>query len=124
MQLVGLGILPPQPFRVASLKATLVTFNSPYFPSSITIFNLFRGWTIISAYNFEDKPVMYNGPPPSPATLSPPCIPPLSSHVASFINSLGKLFFVSHSPPSLSAWELCLVWAAFFNSNALSPSCF
>jgi hypothetical protein len=71
----------------------------------------------------EDQPVLYTGPLPSRAIPSPPSAPPLSSLVASIINSSDRLFFISHSlgNPNTCKWRLVRV--AFSNSTSLSPSC-
>jgi hypothetical protein len=66
---------------------------------------------------------MYTGPPPLPADLHPPSVPPISSLVAGIIASTDRLFFVSHSLGYPSFWEWHLICVAFLDSTALSPSC-
>jgi hypothetical protein len=66
---------------------------------------------------------MYNGPPPSPTPLPSPSIPPIRTLVTSIIDSLDKLFVVSHSLGNPAIREWCLVCITFADSTALSPSC-
>jgi hypothetical protein len=78
---------------------------------------------VMSRDKIEDQPVLYTGPPPSHAIPSPPSAPPLSSLVASIINSLDHLFFILHSLSNPTTREWRLVRVAFFDSTSLSPSC-
>jgi hypothetical protein len=66
--------------------------------------------------------VLYTGPPPALAAYQPPCIPPISSLVASIIKSSGKLFFIAHSYNHPMMHEWCLIRVAFEASTTLSPS--
>jgi hypothetical protein len=71
----------------------------------------------------EVEPILYHGPLPSLFAYKPPLIPPISSLVASIINSQDKLFFISHSlgNPTTCKWRL--VRMAFADITALSPLC-
>jgi hypothetical protein len=69
------------------------------------------------------KPILYNGPTPSPAINAPPTIPPISSLVKSILSSSNKLFFISQLLGNLNICELCLVQVAFQDSTSLSPLC-
>ena len=66
---------------------------------------------------------MYHGPPPSPAAVRQPSVPPISTLVKSIIDSTDRLFFVSHSlgNPTIREWRLIRV--ALTDSTAMSPSC-
>jgi hypothetical protein len=77
----------------------------------------------MSGNKIEEPPALYNGPPPSRAVPSPPSAPPISSLLASIINSLDRLFFILHlfGNPSTCKWRL--VHIAFSNSTLLSPLC-
>jgi hypothetical protein len=78
---------------------------------------------VMSGDKIEEPPALYNGPPPSRAVLSPQSAPPISSLIASIINSLDCLFFISHLLGNPSTCEWRLVHTAFSDSTLLSPSC-
>jgi hypothetical protein len=71
----------------------------------------------------KEEPILYNGPPPSPAVIQAPPIPPISLLIRSVINSLDRLFFVSHSLGNPSIQEWCLIRIALSDSTSLSPLC-
>jgi hypothetical protein len=77
----------------------------------------------MSGDKIEEPLALYNGPLPSCAVPSPPSTPPISSLVASIINSSDCLFFILHllGNPSTCKWRLVRV--AFSDSTLLSPSC-
>jgi hypothetical protein len=77
--------------------------------------------TLLNPDAVEGDTVMYNGPPPSPALIQPPSIPPISRLVTSIIALFDRLFFISHSMGNVTLCEWRLVCIAF--SIALSPSC-
>jgi hypothetical protein len=78
---------------------------------------------ILSGDHAKVEPILYTGPPPTLVAHHPPNIPPASSLVANIINSLDKLFFVSHSLGNPSARQWQLVRVAFADSTLLLPSC-
>ncbi len=64
----------------------------------------------------KEEPILYNGPPPSPAVIQAPPVPPTSLLIRSIIKSSDRLFFVSHSLGNLSIQERRLICVAFSNS--------
>ncbi len=58
-----------------------------------------------------------------PAVYSPPAVPPVSTLIASIIDSVDRLFFVSHSLGNPSTHEQRLTQVAFLDSMALYPLC-
>jgi hypothetical protein len=126
------GFMPPHPFQIASHYVTKGDFRDFHFPTLAESNNelLPFPWTddaerlrILSGDNIEEPPVLYNGPPPSCNVPNPPSAPPISSLIASIINSLDRLFFILHSLGNPSTCEWRLVCVAFSDSTALSPSC-
>jgi hypothetical protein len=126
------GFMPPRPFQIASHYVTKGDFHDFHFPTLAELINeLFPfPWTdnaerlrILSSDDIEEPPVLYNGPPPSRDIPSPLSALPISSLVASIINSLDRLFFISHSLGNPSTCEWRLVCVVFSDSTALSPLC-
>jgi hypothetical protein len=126
------GFMPPRPFQITSHYITKGDFRDFHFPTLAELNDeIFPfPWTddkerlrVLSRNKIEEPPVLYNGPPPSRAVPSPPSAPPISSLVASIINSSDCLFFISHSLGNPSTCEWRLVRVAFSDSTLLSPSC-
>jgi hypothetical protein len=126
------GFIPPRPFRIASHFLTKGDYRDFHFPTlaelneEISPFQWIDNEEhiqVMSRNRIEDQPVLYTGPPPSCAVPSPPSASPLSSLIASIINSSDRLFFILHSLGNPNTCEWRLVRVAFSNSTSLSPSC-
>jgi hypothetical protein len=126
------GFKPPQPFQIATHFLTKGNYRDFYFPTLAELNKKIcpfpwindkeRIW-VMSRDEIEEQPTLYTSPPLSRAVPSPPSAPPISSLVASIINSSDRLFFISHSlgNPTTCKWRLVCV--AFSNSTSLSPLC-
>jgi hypothetical protein len=68
-------------------------------------------------------PLLNTGPPPGAPIHTIPTIPAIHLLTAAIIQSLDKLFFVSHSIGSNDAREWRLVRVAFQDSMSLYPLC-
>jgi hypothetical protein len=127
------GFTPPQPFAIASHFARRGDHKDFHWPTLAELNDeldyefawrddaeraRYFGHDVV-----EEEPVMYNGPPPSPAIIRQPSVPPISTLVKSIIDSTDRLFFVSHSlgNPSIREWRLIRV--ALADSTAMYPSC-
>jgi hypothetical protein len=126
------GFIPPRPFQVASHYLTKGDYRDFHFPTLAELNKEISPFPWIdddeciqemSRDRIENQPVLYTGPPPSRAVPSPPSAPPLSTLVASIINSSDRLFFISHSLGHPTTCEWRLVHVAFSDSTSLSPSC-
>jgi hypothetical protein len=126
------GFTPPRPFQIASHFTTKGDCRNFHFPTLAELNEEICPfpWTddderiqVMSGNRIEEPPALYNGPLPSCAVPSPPSAPPISSLVASIINSLDCLFFILHSLGNLSTCKWWLVRVAFSDSTLLSPSC-
>jgi hypothetical protein len=126
------GLIPPQPFQIASHFLTKGNYCDFHFPTLAELNEEISPFLwiddeeriqVMSRDRIEDQPVLYTGPPPSRAVPSPPSAPPLSLLVASIINFSDRLFFILHllGNPNTCKWRLVCV--AFSNSTSLSPSC-
>jgi hypothetical protein len=126
------GFTPPKPFAIPAHFACQGNFRDFHFPTLAKLNDKFNPFPwhnddkpicYLSNNVFEEAPMMYHGPPLSSAALRAPSIPPISSLVASIIDSADHLFFISHSlgNPSIQDWRLVCV--AFAKSTALLPSC-
>ncbi len=100
------GFTPPQPFQVASHFLTKGDFCDFHFPTLVELNDKLFPFPWIddeerrrafSGDDVEEPPALYTGPPPSHDAPSLPSAPPLSTLVASIINSSDRLFFISHS---------------------------
>jgi hypothetical protein len=125
------GFKPLQPFAVATHIACWGDFCDFHFPTLSKLNNKFEPFPwlndnkqrqFMSNNVIKEDPILYNGPPPSPAVIQAPPIPPISLLVRSIINSLDRLFFVSHSLGFPSVWEWRLIHVTLSNSTSLSPS--
>jgi hypothetical protein len=69
-------------------------------------------------------PVLYTGPTPSPpATNTPPEVPPTITLLSpQIINSIDKLFFISHTIGNAATRKWHLVRVAFCDTMSLYPS--
>ncbi len=67
--------------------------------------------------------MLATGPPPAGPTHSIPKIPAIHLLTAAIINSVDRLFFVSHSIGANSSREWWLARIAFSDSMSLYPSC-
>jgi len=126
------GFVPPRPFQIASHFLTKGDYRDFHFPTLAELNEEIDPFPwldneeriqVTSSDRIENQPVLYTGPPPSRAVPSPPSAPPLSSLVASIINSSDRLFFISHSLGNPNTCEWRLVCMAFSDSTSLSPSC-
>lgn len=127
------GFKPPQPFAIASHFARRGDYKDFRWPTLAELNDELDhefAWRddaervrYFSHDVVEEEPVMYHGPPPSPAIVRQPSVPAISTLVKSIIDSTDRLFFVSHSlgNPSIREWRLIRV--AFTDSTAMSPSC-
>jgi hypothetical protein len=112
------GFTPPRPFAIASHFARRGDHNDFQWPTLAKLNDELDHdfeWRddderarYFSHDVVEDEPVMYHGPPPSPAAVRQPSVPPISILVKSIIDSTDRLFFVSHSlgNPSIREWRL------------------
>jgi hypothetical protein len=128
------GFTPPQPLQAAAHFATMGDFRDFHFPTLLELNNEFDPfpWTDdaeqlrhFSLDAVDNEPVMYTGLPPAEvASAIPRPTPPISELVTSIINSVDRLFFVSHllGNPSVRKWHLVRV--ALSNSTSILPSCF
>jgi hypothetical protein len=100
------GFKSPQPFAVAAHFARQGDFCDFHFPTLSKLNNKFEPFPwlndnkqrqFMSNNVIKEDPILYNGPPPSPVVIQAPPIPPISLLVRSIIDSLDRLFFVSHS---------------------------
>ncbi len=124
---------PPQPLQAAAHFATTGNFRDFHLPMLSELndeFNLFpwkdeaKWWRYFSSDAINDEPVMYTGLPPTEvARAIPHLIPLISALITSIINSVDKLFFVSHLLSNPSACEWHLVRIALSNSTLILPSC-
>ncbi len=126
------GFTPPRPFQIASHFLTKGDYRNFHFPTLAELneeicpfpwIDNIECIRVMSCNKIEDQPVLFTDPLLSHAVQSPPSAPPLSSLVASIINSLDRLFFILHSlgNPTTRKWRLLRI--AFFDSTSLSPSC-
>jgi hypothetical protein len=126
------GFTPPCPFQIASTITTKGNYRDFHFPTLAELNEEICPflWTddnkrirVMSGNKIEEPPALYNGPPPSRAMPSLPSAPPISSLIASIINSSDHLFFILHFLGNLSTCEWQLVRVAFSDITLLSPSC-
>jgi hypothetical protein len=126
------GFKPPQPFAITMHFARRGDFCDFHFPTLSELNNKFEPFPWLNDDKqhwfmpndvVEEEPIPYNSPLPSPAVIQAPPIPPISLLIRSIINSLDRLFVVSHSPGNPSIREWCLIRIALFDSTSLSPSC-
>jgi hypothetical protein len=126
------GFKLPQPLKAASHFVTKGNFKDFHFLTLSQLnddtcpfpwINEDERQQIMAGDEKEVEQILYHGPPPSLFAYKPPSIPPISSLVASIINLLDKLFFISHSLGNSTMREWRLVRVAFPDSTALSPSC-
>ena len=98
------GFEPSAPFVVASHFARCGDFCYFHFPLKETE----RHGVLPDDVALEHSLLYYTGPPPSPAAVMAPSIPPISLLVRSIIDSAEKLFFVLHSlgNPMVREWRL------------------
>jgi hypothetical protein len=99
------GFDPPQSFAIPSHFAQHSNFKDFHWPTLAKLNDLFpwlddeESWLALEVddnHVIQDH-ILYTEPPPSPAAYQPPCIPPISSLVASIIQLSDKLFFIAHS---------------------------
>jgi hypothetical protein len=127
------GFTPPQPLPEAAHFATTGDLHDFHFPTLLELNYEFHSlpWKddaeqlrYYSLDAIDKEPVMYTGSPPAEvARPIPHPIPPISALVTSIINSVDKLFFVSHLLGIPSARKWCLVCVALSNSTSILPSC-
>jgi hypothetical protein len=122
------GFEPSEPFVVASHFARCGDFRDFHFPTLSELND--KTWLeeteqrgILPDDAALEHSLLYTGPPPSPAAVTAPLIPPVSLLVRGIIDSANKLFFVSHSLGNLMVREWRLVRMALSESSSLSPSC-
>jgi hypothetical protein len=100
------GFQPSTPFHVALQLLQAGHLNEFHWPTLSELNNdiIPFPWSndkecclIMDGDHSSIKPILYNGPSPSPAINSPPTIPPISLLVVSILSSSNRLFFISHS---------------------------
>ena len=126
------GSTPLTPFKVAANLATtghcaefhwpgLSELNDEIAPFQWHNDAEFRWY--MDGNSIATLPVLNTGPPPAAPNHTIPTIPAIHLLAAAIIQSLDKLFFVSHSIGLNDTREWHLAWVAFQDSMSLYPSC-
>jgi hypothetical protein len=77
----------------------------------------------MSGDSVSTLPVLTTGPPPAAPNHSIPGVPVIHLLTAAIIESMDRLFFVSHNTGANEAWEWHLAWVAFTDSVSIYLSC-
>jgi len=121
-----------QPYKVSSNFAIMSQCAAFHWPSLSELNDEFAPFPWANDDEFQQYihgdsitklPVLATGPPPAGPTHSIPTTPAIHLLTAAIINSVDRLFFVSHSIGANTSCEWRLVRIAFSNSMLLYPSC-
>jgi hypothetical protein len=121
-----------QPFKVASNLAITNRCTAFHWPSLSKLNDKFAPFPWANDDKFQKYihgdsitklPVLEMGPPPAAPAHSIPKLPAIHLLMAAIINSVDRLFFVSHSIGANTSREWRLVRIAFSDSMSLYPSC-
>ncbi len=126
------GFKPFSPFKVTAQYLTTDTTLAFHWPSLSELNDKMPEfkWSsederqlYLSGDSISTLPVMYTGPPPAAPSYSLPAIPPPNILTRLIIQSLDRLFFISHSIGSNEARKWRLVQGEFEELMSSYPLC-
>ena len=126
------GFTPLQPYKLPANYASTHDFNDFYWPSlkelndELCPFPWFEGERerhLSVDDSIESAVAMYQGPPPTPPTLTPSVVPSIEQLAPAIVRSIDKLFFISHTTTNAEYREWRLVRVALEDSMSLRPTC-
>ena len=126
------GFDPIQPYKVSSNFAITSQCAAFHWPSLYELNDEFAPFPWANDAKFQQYlhrycvtklPVLAMGPPPADPIHSIPKTPAIHLLTAAIINSVDRLFFVSHSIGAKKSREWRLVQISFSNLMLLYPSC-